>query len=50
MLVAVDVALLVGASGGELVIGKDCGVDGATGSMNTVRVEVEVRPAPLVAA
>ena len=45
MLVAVDVALsVVGTSGGESVIGKDRGVDGATGSMNTVRVEVEVRP------
>ena len=29
---------------GESVIGKEFGVDGATGSMMTVRVEVEVSP------
>jgi hypothetical protein len=34
----------VGTIGAELVVGKDCGVDDATGSMITVRVEV--RPAP----
>ena len=38
---AVDVAVsVVGTIGGESVIGRDCGVDGATGSMMTVRVEV----------
>ena len=42
---AVDVAVSVAVtSGGESVIDKDCGVDDATGSMMTVRVEVEVRP------
>ena len=45
MLVAVNVALSVGGPiGGELVIGA--GSDAR--SMNTVRVEVEVRPAPSV--
>ena len=45
MLVTVDVALsVVGTRGGESVIGKDCVAGGVAGSMNTVRVEVEVRP------
>ena len=39
---AVDVAVsVVGPSGGESVIGRDCGAE-ARGSMKTVRVEVEV--------
>ena len=41
----VDGALSVGRSGGELVIGKDCGV----GSIMTVRVVVDVRPLVSVA-
>ena len=46
---AVDVALSVGTSGGEAVIGKDCGVGDAGASTITVRVEVEVRPVVSVA-
>jgi hypothetical protein len=49
VLVAVDVALSVGTRGGESVVGKDCVVGGAAASMNTVRVEVEVRPVLSVA-